>query len=170
LFYIRSKIKQMEITYRKVQSQDNPFLAKMIRGVIEEFDAPKTGTVYADKSTDDLFELFQEKNSILWVAELNNEAVGCCGIFPTKGLENGVCELVKFYISDKVRGKGIGKELMLKSIASAKDMGYSHIYLESLPHFSKAIQMYEESGFKKLSTPQGNSGHTSCNVWMLKEL
>lgn len=160
----------MEIKYRKVQQQDNPLLAKMIRGVIEEFDAPRIGTVYSDASTDTLFELFQEPNSVLWVAEYNGEAIGCCGIFPTEGLEKGYCELVKFYISSSVRGKGIGKELMVRSIASAKEMNFTHIYLESLPHFSKAISMYEESGFKIIEKQLGNSGHSSCNVWMLKEL
>lgn len=160
----------MDISYRKVEQRDNPYLAKMIRGVIEEFDAPRTGTVYSDSSTDTLFELFKESNSVLWVAEQNNEAIGCCGIFPTEGLDNGYCELVKFYISDKARGKGIGKELMLKTIDSAKEFGYTHIYLESLPHFSKAISMYEESGFITIDKQLGNSGHSSCNVWMLKKI
>jgi putative acetyltransferase len=160
----------MNITYRKTKKADNADLAKMIRGVIEEFDAPRTGTVYSDTSTDSLFELFQESNSVLWVAEIDGKAVGCCGIFPTEGLDKGYCELVKFYISNSVRGKGIGKELMLKSIISAKEMKFTHIYLESLPHFSKAISMYEESGFKIIDKQLGNSGHSSCNVWMLKEL
>lgn len=160
----------MDIVYRKAEQRDNPHLAKMIRGVIEEFDAPRTGTVYSDASTDALYELFQEPNSILWVAEYNGNAIGCCGIFPTEGLDNGYCELVKFYISDKARGKGIGKELMLKSIDSARNMNYSHVYLESLPHFSKAIAMYEESDFKIVDKQLGNSGHSSCNVWMVKTL
>ncbi|SNR16819.1 GNAT family N-acetyltransferase [Tenacibaculum jejuense] len=160
----------MSVIYRKVKSEDNPFLAKVIRNTIEEFDAPRTGTVYSDESTDHLFELFDIPKAILWVAEQNGEAVGCCGIYPTDGLDEGVCELVKFYISNSVRGKGIGKELMLKSIDSARTLGYTNIYLESLPHFSKAIAMYEESGFKTLDVQLGNSGHSSCNVWMLKEL
>ncbi|MFY7672590.1 GNAT family N-acetyltransferase [Tenacibaculum sp. MEBiC06402] len=160
----------MHIVYRKVEQRDNPYLAKMIRGVIEEFDAPKTGTVYSDDSTDTLYELFQESNSVLWVAEINGKAVGCCGIFPTDGLDQGYCELVKFYISSSVRGKGIGKELMLRSIESAKEFKFTYIYLESLPHFSKAISMYEESGFKMIDEQLGNSGHSSCNVWMLKKL
>lgn len=160
----------MDIIYREVQKEDNPFLAKVIRGVIEEFDAPRTGTVYSDSSTDALYQLFQEPNSIFWVAEKNGFPVGCCGIFPTEGLENGYCELVKFYISSDARGLGIGKELMLKSIQSAKEMGYDYIYLESLPSFSKAISMYKESGFNLIEKPLGNSGHSSCDVWMLKQL
>ena len=59
---------------------------------------------------------------------------------------------------------------MLKTIDSAKEFGYTHIYLESLPHFSKAISMYEESGFITIDKQLGNSGHSSCNVWMLKKI
>ncbi|WP_299711298.1 GNAT family N-acetyltransferase [uncultured Tenacibaculum sp.] len=160
----------MSAIYRKVKPEDNSYLATIIRNTIEEFDAPRTGTVYSDESTDHLYELFETPNSILWVAEVEGEPVGCCGIFPTEGLDEGYCELVKFYISSTVRGKGIGKNLMLKSIDSAKEMGYENVYLESLPHFSKAIAMYEESGFKTLDTQLGNSGHSSCNVWMVKNV
>ncbi len=142
----------------------------MIRNVIEEFDAPRTGTVYEDSSTDHLFELFSESNSVLWVAELNNEPVGCCGLYPTEGLASNYAELVKFYISHEARGKGIGKELMIRTMNSAKELNYEYIYLESLPDFSKAISMYKESGFKQLDSPLGNSGHSSCDVWMLKKV
>ena len=59
---------------------------------------------------------------------------------------------------------------MEKSIESAKEMGYSAIYLESLPDFSMAISIYEKQGFKHLDQPMGESGHTSCNIWMVKEI
>jgi putative acetyltransferase len=49
-------------------------------------------------------------------------------------------------------------------------MGYKRLYLESLPEFSKAVSMYEKFGFERLDKPLGSSGHTTCNIWMLKEL
>lgn len=155
---------------RKLEKEDNPYLAKMIRGVFEEFDAPRLGTVYSDPTTDDFFELFQESRSLLWVAEEEGKAVGCCGIFPTEGLEKGCAELVKFYLAAPYRAKGIGRALLQQSIYSARDLGYTSIYLESLPHFSRALGIYHNLGFRKLEKPLGNSGHTGCNVWMLLEL
>lgn len=155
---------------RHVKKDDNVFLAKMIRSVFEEYNAPQVGTVYSDPTTDNLFELFQTEKSILWVAEIEHEIIGCCGIYPTVGLPKNCTELVKFYITEKSRGKGIGKLLMEKSIESAKEMGYSAIYLESLPDFSKAISIYEKQGFRHLDLPLGTSGHTSCNIWMVKEI
>jgi putative acetyltransferase len=155
---------------RRIEKKDNLALAKMIRKVFEENDAPKKGTVYSDPITDNLYELFQTPGSILWVAKINNEIIGCCGVFPTNGLPVNCAELVKFYLSQDVRGKGIGKKLMQKSIQSAKDFKYTQLYLESLPQFSKAVSIYEKQGFEKLNQPLGNSGHITCNIWMLKKL
>jgi putative acetyltransferase len=155
---------------RKIKREDNPHLAKMIRDVFEEFDAPRKGTVYSDPTTNDLYGLFQKPGSVLWVAEINGKAVGCCGIYPTEGLEKNYCELVKFYLAKSIRGNGSGKSLMQRSIDSARELGYSKLYLESLPHFSRAIGMYDRLGFKRLAVPLGQSGHTGCSIWMLKEL
>jgi putative acetyltransferase len=65
------------------------------------------------------------------VAEIDNEIVGCCRIYPAKGLPKNCAELVKVYLAAKSGGKGIGKILMGKSIESARELGYSELYLES---------------------------------------
>lgn len=158
------------ITINKIEKSDNQIVAKIIRSVFEEFDAPKTCTVYSDVTTDDLYTLFQTPKSVLWVARVNNEIAGCCGIYPTEGLDNGVVELVKYYVSKHTRGTGVGKKLFLKSIVSAKELGYKQIYLESFPQFSKALHIYEKFGFRYIDSPLGNSGHTGCTIWMIKDI
>jgi len=161
----------MKITIRPIQTTDNAILAKIIRSCFHDYEVKCTaGTVYQDPTTDDLFSLFQTPKSQLWVAEANDKIVGCCGIFPTENLPEGCTELVKFYISEKGRGKGIGKALLEKTIESAKELGYSQIYLESIPEFSTAVSIYEKQGFTFLEKPLGNSGHDGCNLWMLKEM
>jgi putative acetyltransferase len=142
----------------------------VIREVFEEHDAPRNGTVYSDPTTNNLFELFQTPDSVLWVAETYGTILGCCGIYPTEGLPEDCTELVKFYLSQKARGKGIGKELMEHCVRSAIEFGYKKLYLESLFQFSKAVRIYEKQGFLKLSQPLGNSGHSTCEIWMIKEL
>jgi len=49
---------------------------------------------------------------------------------------------------------------------------YEHkrIYIESLPEFSNAVQMYEKLGFKKLDKALGSSGHTTCTIWMIRDV
>ena len=154
---------------RKVVPEDNVLLAKLIRDVFDEYDAPKKCTVYSDPTTDDLYALFKKDLAVLWVAEVDGKIAGCCGIYPTEGLEKDCAELAKFYLSKEVRGKGMGKKLIEQCFQSAEQMGYKKLYLESMPQFSKAVSMYEKYGFKMLGNALGNSGHTSCNIWMLKE-
>jgi putative acetyltransferase len=156
-----------ELFIRKVEKNDEPILASIIRATFEEFDAPRTGTVYSDPTTDHLFDLFNRIGAVLWVAIENNQVVGCCGVYPTEGLPQMTAELVKFYLNPLARGKGIGKVLMETCINSAKEMGYKQLYLESMPQFSKAVNFYKRLGFTILNAPMGNSGHTSCSIWML---
>ncbi|SFI05801.1 GNAT family N-acetyltransferase [Halpernia frigidisoli] len=160
----------MEITVRKIEEKDNLEIASIIRSCFDDFNAPKSGTVYVDPTTDHLYDLFKEKKSALFVAQENEKLLGCCGIFPTEGLPEDCAELVKFYLHKNSRGKGIGRKLMEESISFAKDIGFKSIYIESLPEFSTAVSIYEKQGFKFLEKSLGNSGHSGCNLWMLKEL
>ena len=155
---------------RKVSKSDNKHLADLIRAAFVEYDAPREGTVFSDPTTDNLYDLFQNKKSILWVAENDGEILGCCGIYPTDGLPKGCAELVKFYLLAKARGNGLGTQLMKQSIESAKELDYSEIYIETLPEFDNAVGMYERTGFEKLEKPLGDSGHTGCDIWMIKRL
>jgi putative acetyltransferase len=158
------------MNYRLIQPTDNIEIARVIRGALEEFGVNQPGTVYTDPSTDHLYELFQQKKSIYWIAEDNAQIIGGCGIFPTEGLPEGYGELVKLYLHKSARGRGIGKELMLKSIQSAKEMGYNHLYLESLPELNQAVELYKNVGFQLLPNRMGDSGHFACDLWMVLEI
>jgi len=48
-----------------VQAEDNLLLAKLIRQVFIEYNAPQNGTVYSDPTTDDLYTLFKKDNAIV---------------------------------------------------------------------------------------------------------
>ena len=107
---------------------------------------------------------------INYVAELNGKLVGGAGIYPTEGLPEKTCELVKLYLNKDARGIGLGKQLLLKSMQWAKENGYEQVYLESMPELSKAVSIYENVGFKKIHHALGNSGHDGCDIWMIKNL
>lgn len=157
----------MAISIRKIEKKDNQEVASLIRKIFVEFKIDKPGTVYTDPTTDALFELFEKDKSVFWLAEEEGKLLGCCGIYPTDGLQDGCVELVKFYVAAEARKKGVGKLLMEKSIQSAQHFGYNEMYLESFPELSNAVSIYEKVGFKRLSEPLGNSGHYACTLWML---
>ena len=149
---------------------DNATLASIIRACLSEFGANRPGTVYFDKATDNLFTLFQTEQSRYFVAVSFDKILGGGGIFPTSGLPEDTCELVKMYLLPEARGKGIGKLLINKCIEAAQEFGFKKMYLETLPELNKAVKVYEKSGFTYLDKPLGNSGHFGCDLWMLKKL
>lgn len=155
---------------RPIQKEDNVLIAKVIRRALEEYGEAKPGTVYTDPTTDDLFELFQKEKSIYFIATIDNEIVGGCGIYPTKGLPMGYGELVKLYLSSEHRGKGLGKQLMEKCMGAARKLGYTFLYLESIPALNDAVHLYKKVGFEKIDHRLGDSGHFSCDLFMVKEL
>ena len=160
-----------EIIIRDIQISDNAAIANIIRRSLEEFGANKPGTVYFDDTTDHLFELFQSTpKSRYFIAELNGDIIGGAGIYPTDNLPEGVCELVKMYLSKDARGKGLGRTMIDHCLQTAKQLGYKKVYLETMPELKNAVKVYEKFGFEYLKGPMGNSGHNGCDLWMLKEL
>lgn len=155
---------------RALRPEDNTSIAAVIRTVMEEHGIDRPGSVYTDPTTDQLFELFQREGSAYTLVESDGQIIGGCGIYPTDGLPDGCVELVKLYLLKEARGTGLGERLMRLSIARACELGYTHVYLESMPELNSAIGLYEKLGFRKRSSALGNSGHFACDVWMLLEL
>ena len=158
------------VQIRDLRKEDNPGLAKIVRDTLAEFGANHPNTVYYDPTTDRLFEVFQTPRSKYFLAELNGEIVGGGGIYPTDGLPEDTCELVKMYLLPKARGHGLGRILIEKCIVAAAANGFKKIYLETMPELKQALSVYEKFGFVYLNGPMGNSGHTGCSLWMLKVL
>lgn len=155
---------------RSIQPDDNPGLAVIVRNTLAEFGANKPGTVYYDPTTDHLFELFQKPRSTYFVALQNGGLMGGAGIFPSDGLPDDTCELVKMYLVPAARGKGLGKLLIEQSLQFAKAAGYKKVYLETMPELKKAVAVYEKFNFVYLDGPMGNTGHFGCGIWMMKTL
>src|SRR5687768_4819450 len=120
----------MEIEVRTIIPSDNNAMAAIIRDTLAEFNADRPGTVFFDPSTDSLFELFQKPRSIYFVVLIDRSIAGGAGIFPSEGLPEDTCELVKMYLLPHARGKGIGKLLIEKCLDFARQQDYKRVYLE----------------------------------------
>ena len=158
------------INIRTIIPGDDAQLATIIRDTLKEFGAAKPGTVYFDESTDHLSTVFQQAGSCYFVVTIDEKIAGGGGIFPTENLPEDTCELVKLYLANSARGRGIGKLLMEHCEQAARDFGYRNIYLETMPELKIAVPMYEKMGYQYLPGSMGNSGHTGCNIWMRKAL
>jgi len=158
----------VHLEIRKIEQADDPEIEKVIRTVLEEHGITHPGTAYHDESLKSMYEFYTVEKSGYFIALLNGKIVGGSGIYPSNGLPDGTCELVKMYILPEARGIGLGKKLLGCCIAFAYESGYSRIYLETVPEFKTAIGMYKKSGFVLLDGPLGNTGHFACGIRMLK--
>ncbi len=159
-----------DILIRRIEPADNPIIAAIIRQTLKEFGANHPGTVYYDATTDHLFELFQQERSAYNIALLNGQIVGGGGIYPTEGLPEDTCELVKMYLVPEARGTGLGSKMISLCLQQAKENGFSKVYLETMTELKAALKVYERMGFAYLDGPMGNSGHFGCPLWMLRSL
>lgn len=155
---------------REVQQKDNESIAKVIRDIFHELDAPKVGTAYADPILDTLYEVYQAPRSVYYVLEKEGKVVGGCGIAPLENGDDSVCELQKMYFAPEIRGAGYAEKIIGRCLEFAKTQGFEICYLETLSFMTTAQKLYKRIGFENIDGPMGNTGHNSCEVWMTKKL
>lgn len=154
---------------REIQPKDNQEVANVVRKVLVEMGVPKIGTVYEDKSLDDMNAHYDAEGMKYFVVEENGRLIGGSGIGPLTG-EEGICELQKMYFLPEARGRGIGAEMMTTCLDFARAARYEKCYLETLPYMEHARKLYARTGFESLERAMGDTGHYNCTMWMIKDL
>ena len=161
---------------REIEQKDNESIARVIRAVFHELDAPKVGTAYADPILDTLYEIYQVPRAVYYVVEKDGKVVGGCGVAPLEMLipvqqdNTNVCELQKMYFAPEIRGTGYAEKIIEKCLEFAKTQNFEICYLETLSFMTAAQKLYKRMGFENIDGPMGNTGHNSCEVWMTKKL
>lgn len=156
--------------FREIQQKDNESIAKVIRDIFHELDAPKVGTAYADPILDTLYQVYQAPRSVYYVVELDGKVLGGCGVAPLENAEVSVCELQKMYFAPEIRGTGFAEKIINQCLEFASQQGFEICYLETLSFMTTAQKLYKRMGFEHIEGPMGNTGHNSCEVWMTKKL
>lgn len=155
---------------RQICKKDNLSLSEVIRKVLIEIGVPKKGTAFSDLEVDFMFEAYNKKRSIYYVVENDGKIYGGAGISHLNEADYNICELQKMYFLPSIRGKGLGNQMIEKCLDFALDNKFKYCYIETLPYMKAAQKLYLKKGFSYIEGPIGNTGHTSCNVWLLKKL
>ena len=155
---------------RPIELKDNQQLALAIRAVLIEMGVPKIGTAYEDKELDEMYETYDADRSRYFVIEKAGDILGGAGLAPLKDGAPNVCELQKMYFMPDARGKGKGKEMIHKCLSFARAQKFDLCYIETMPNMLDAQTLYKKVGFEYIQHPMGNTGHSSCLVWMTKSL
>lgn len=157
--------------YRGLTERDDRYIAEIIRKNLRKHGLDIPGTVYFDDSLKHLSDFYlkdADKRFYLILEDDEGNISGGVGLaefpyFPS------CAELQKLYLSDHVKGKGLGYELIKRIEDKAVELGYERIYLETHDNLQAAIHEYEKSGFKEIDRPEGVV-HGAMNRFFMKEL
>lgn len=94
------------------------------------------------------------KGGEVFFALLNEEVVGTCAMIK---VDDSTYELAKMAVTEKARGKQIGKKLMLTSIGFAVENNAKKVILSTSPKLEAAINLYRSVGFKRTKTSYPSS-------------
>ena len=128
---------------------EDPQPLEHVRGFFREYLAGlgvDTSFQDIDKEMAELPGDYAAPRGALIYAELNGRPAGCVGIRP---LSDTICELKRLYVSPEFRGHGVGHELVIHAIQTARKFGYLKIMLDTIPSMRIAIKLYRELGFQE---------------------
>lgn len=89
---------------------------------------------------------FADRGGVFWVAEAQGYVVGSVGWLP---LETGVVELCKLYVDASQRRRGLGRALVERVEAAARDHRASAVGLWSDTRFGDAHRLYQRMGYRR---------------------
>jgi len=83
--------------------------------------------------------------------------------------EEDEVELARIIVDPKVRGQGVGTELVRALLRPALDAGYSEVFLRVRPENAPAIRAYQHTGFVDVPAAlmeEWNDGQPVAYRWM----
>lgn len=84
----------------------------------------------------------------LLLAEYEGRLAGCVALHR---LEDGICEMKRLYLRPQLRGKGLGRALVDRIIAEARQLGYQRLRLDTVePIMKDAVALYCKIGFREV--------------------
>lgn len=97
-------------------------------------------------------EIVEDRNQELVVAELDGAVVGTFQLTFIRQLTHGGCKVAQIEavrIAAKLRGRGLGGEMMRWAIERARAAGCARVQLTSNKERSEAHRFYERLGFRR---------------------
>ena len=156
---------------RKIAPLDDDRVKEIILTVMADYGCIGEGYSSSDPEVQTMYEVYTNDQSAFFVIEDDKGLVyGCGGIGPLAGGDNSICELKKMYFLPELRGKGLGQLMMDRCMEAANVCGYTQCYLETLVAMEAANHLYHKNGFKKLEVNMGNTGHSGCDAFFVKDL
>ena len=158
------------VLIRPIEARDDAMVGFIIRRVMTEFGAVGCNFSISDPEVDAMHAAYPAPAAAFFVVERGGRVLGCGGMGPLLEGPDDVCELRKMYFLPELRGIGLGATLLAVILDAAREAGYRRCYLETLASMRDARRLYLKHGFEPMDQPLGNTGHSGCNSWMIRNL
>ena len=113
---------------------------------------------------------------VFLVARWSDRPVGCGALRHLRepGLKREfgprVGELKRMYVAPDVRGRGIGRALLIRLEAEARALGLTQLVLETGTRQTEALALYRRAGFSEISPYGEYAASSGTSVCMAKVL
>lgn len=158
-------------TIRPIQPDDDPKIAAIIRANLEAYHLDLPGTAYFDPELDHLSRFYAAdpvRRAYFILEDDRGRVLGGAGMAEFPGLE-ACAELQKLYLSEEVKGCGLGRRLLEAVESAARAQGYRQLYLETHSALVPALRLYQRAGFAQIQPPS-TVQHTTMDRFCLKAL
>ena len=102
-----------------------------------------------DHETENLEEKYGLPYGRLYIVLCDGNISGCIAL---RKIDSENCEMKRLYVKPEYRGKNIGALLVKNIINEAREIGYKHILLDTLPFLQTAMEMYKRYGFYEIES------------------
>jgi len=105
---------------------------------------------------------YDEKRDGFWTASFKGRVEGSITIDGIHTEKEGA-HLRWFIVSDVLRGRGIGNQLIKKALNFCRNKGYRRVYLWTFKGLNTARHLYDKNGFKLVEENRGIQWGTEVN-------
>lgn len=113
------------------------------------------------QNTDEEFKTFPAMYRALFIARVDGQPVGACGL---KAFAPDISELKRLYVLPAGRGHNLGERLTQAAIDYSAQNGFTKMYLDTDPGLVHANSIYERLGFTDIPRYYGNP--MGCSRYM----
>ncbi len=89
----------------------------------------------------------------LLLARVDEAPAGCVAL---RRLADGAGELKRLYVRPRYRGLGLGRLLAEAAVATARELGYPCLRLDTTPEMTAAHELYGKLGFREIEAYRPN--------------
>jgi len=151
-----------EVTFRKFEENDQAGVSDLYASGMHGYaHIPIVGQCYAwyierrlrpdgDMSNVQSVYMNAGHNSCFWVAEYDNQIVGCIGAVPSTSAKygSGYVELVRVIVSTDCRKMAVGSRLITVLETWAREEGYLGVYLLTFGALPEPAILYPKCGYE----------------------